>query len=171
MKWASVAFLTVTLNVGAQPPEALELARQTQSRGYWVDPSSGLTWAGKDNAKDVGWGKARDYCRDLRLAGYSDWRLPTTEELEGIYDRSAYARGLVGGKGKYKNEPYIYQVKGGLFLTGRQWSSSLLNDDRGRSISIAQYFDFTRGPTQFSHEDSSRFGGSYNLHALCVRRS
>jgi hypothetical protein len=26
------------------------------------------------------------HCPDLRLAGYSDWRLATLGELEGIYD-------------------------------------------------------------------------------------
>ena len=35
-------------------------------RGYWVDPSTSLMWAGKDNGKDVSWNKAMKYCRDLR---------------------------------------------------------------------------------------------------------
>jgi hypothetical protein len=36
------------------------------------------------------------YCRDLRLAGYSDWRLANMAELQGIYDRAANASGFAG---------------------------------------------------------------------------
>jgi len=47
-------------------------AQETQTLGYWVDPSTGLMWAGKDNGKAVTWHKAASYCRNTRLAGYSD---------------------------------------------------------------------------------------------------
>jgi len=50
----------------------------------------------KDNGKDVTWKKAVKYCRDLRLAGDSDWRLASLEELKGIYDKDANAPGLMG---------------------------------------------------------------------------
>jgi hypothetical protein len=53
-------------------------AQETQVRGYWVDPSTGLMWAGRDNGKDVNWHKAMKYCRDLRLAGYSDCLVPSS---------------------------------------------------------------------------------------------
>ena len=65
--------------------------QETQKRGYWIDPSTGLMWAGKDNRKDVSWKAAMRYCRDLRLAGYSDWRLATLSELDAIYDKNASA--------------------------------------------------------------------------------
>jgi Protein of unknown function (DUF1566) len=62
-------------------PEDRNSAQETQKRGYWTDPSTGLVWAGRDNGKDVSWKGAVKYCRDLRLAGYSDWRLATRAEL------------------------------------------------------------------------------------------
>jgi hypothetical protein len=65
-------------------------------RGYWVDPSTGLMWAGRDNGKDVSWKGALRYCRNLRLAGHSDWRLATLTELGEIYDKNANAPGLAG---------------------------------------------------------------------------
>jgi hypothetical protein len=41
---------------GAQSPtEDRSPAQQTQPRGFWTDPSTGLMWAGKDNGKDVSW--------------------------------------------------------------------------------------------------------------------
>jgi hypothetical protein len=98
MKWQMtlvlLSFSTASMIAGAQSStEGRGLAKETQVRGYWIDPSTGLMWAGKDNGKDVKWGKAMTYCRDLRLAGYSDWRLATIDELQGIYDRSANAPG------------------------------------------------------------------------------
>src|ERR1700758_4856910 len=87
-------------------------AKDTQVRGYWVDPSTGLMWAGKDNGRDVSWKKAMKYCRDLRLAGYSDWRLATLSELEAIYDKTVDAPGLSMGS------DFTWHVKGNLFLTG-----------------------------------------------------
>ncbi|MGA9968769.1 MAG: hypothetical protein WBQ07_00430, partial [Candidatus Acidiferrales bacterium] len=44
------------LPAGAQSPANDEgLKQETQARGYWIDPSTGLMWAGKDNGKDVSW--------------------------------------------------------------------------------------------------------------------
>jgi hypothetical protein len=71
-------------------------------------------WAGKDNGKDVSWKGAAKYCRDLRLAGYSDWRLATLAELGAIYDRNANAPGSAGPG---KDGLFTYHVKGNLFLT------------------------------------------------------
>ena len=42
-------------------------AQDTQVRGFWVDPSTGLMWAKKDNGKDVNWKNAVKYCRDLQV--------------------------------------------------------------------------------------------------------
>jgi Protein of unknown function (DUF1566) len=71
-------------------------AQETRVGGYWTDPSAGLMWPGKDNGGDVSYKNALKYCRELRLAGYSDWRLARLGELEGIYDSSANAPGLAG---------------------------------------------------------------------------
>jgi uncharacterized protein DUF1566 len=70
------------------------VGRTQGTHGTWIDPSTGLMWAGRDNGKDVSWKNAAKYCRNFRLAGYSDWRLATVAELKIIYDRSANAPGL-----------------------------------------------------------------------------
>jgi hypothetical protein len=132
--------------------------------GFWVDPSTGLMWAGKDNGKDVRWSNAIKYCRDLQLAGYSDWRLATIDELQGIYDKSVNAPGLAG---KHGDEPFTRHVKGNLFLTGNQWSAPQIVGDRGRPSGYAWRFEFNEG---------RRFGGDEvwfhtNKRALCMRQS
>ena len=93
-------------------------ALDTKARGYWVDPSSGLMWAGKDNGKDLNWHNAMKYCRNLRLAGFSDWRLASIDELRRIWDKSAEAPGRDG------TGPCTWHIKGNLFLTGMEWSST-----------------------------------------------
>jgi hypothetical protein len=139
-------------------------AHVTQIRDYWIDPSTGLMWAGKDNGKDVSWSKAMKYCRDLRLAGHSDWRLPNMAELQPIYDSSITASGLAGPP---KNpRTFTWHVKGNLFLTGDQWSSNYRMDDRGRPSGYAYYFDFNSGKP---NDDQN--GYSDNKRALCVRSS
>ena len=135
----------------------------TQARNVWTDPSTGLMWAGQDNGKDVSWKSASKYCRDLRLAGYSGWRLPTISELRGIYDRNANAPGLAGSG---KDDRFTYHVKGDLFLTGDEWSSERRYDDRGRPSGYEWYFDFNEGradnqPSAFPYPHSL-------MRALCV---
>jgi len=98
--WARVAGLLLSVSglmASAQSaPEGKTQAEETLKRGYWIDPSTGLMWAGKDNGKNVSWHQAMKYCRDLRLAGHSDWRLASLEELRGIYDKDANSPGLAG---------------------------------------------------------------------------
>jgi hypothetical protein len=165
-RWARGAalFLSVAAIQGSAQ-SALEVhngAQETQARGFWTDPSTGLMWAAKDNGKDVTWNKAMKYCRELRLAGYSDWRLANMAELQGIYDRTANAPGL----GVHEIEPTTWHVKGNLFLTAYQWSSNDILDDRGRPSGYAYYFDFNEGKP-----DETQKGYSTYKHALCARGS
>jgi hypothetical protein len=140
-------------------------AQKIQVRSFWTDPSTGLMWAGKDNGKDVTWKNAVKYCRDLRLAEYSDWRLASIGELEGIYDKDANAPGLVGPSSR--GTIATWHVKGNLFLTGNQWSSTRLLDDRGHPSGWASRFDFNEGRV-FNGDEITFYT---NKRALCVRGS
>lgn len=130
--------------------DARELATVT-----WTDPATGLMWAKKDNGSDVNWQQATDYCRNLQLAGHVDWRLPTIDELEGIFDRNAYE--AVPGANDFGQG---YHVKGNLQLSGWQWSSS-----SGNASAQASRNTFTGERHSFRHRDAKA------LRALCVRRS
>lgn len=173
MKWQAnvvliLLFIVTTIASSQTSTEAREQAHETQVRGYWIDPSTQLMWAGKDNGKDVNWHKATKYCRDLRLAGYSDWRLATIDELQGIYDKNAKAPGLAG---KHNDEAFDFHVKGNLFLTGDPWSSSQRLDDRGRPSGLVWYFDFWNG---YKGSGDGSWSGRFEddgRRALCVRHS
>jgi len=54
-------------------------------RGVVIDTSTGLVWASKDNGEDINWKDAKRYCENYRGGGYTDWRMPTQDELAGLY--------------------------------------------------------------------------------------
>jgi hypothetical protein len=163
--WTKVAALLLSVAVidarAQSAPEGQGGAQETQARGFWTDPSTGLTWTARDNGKDVSWKKAMKYCRNLRLAGYADWRLANMPELQGIYDSSANAPGRDGQGAS------TWHVKGNLFLTGNQWTTNYRMDDRGRPIGYAYYFDFNEGKP---NDDPTGFLDPFTfMRALCVR--
>lgn len=162
-KIAALVFSASALMASAQSARhAQGDVQETRAPGAWTDPSTGLMWSDKDNGKDVSWKKAMKYCRDLRLAGYSDWKLASMAELQGIYDRSANAPGLAGPRKKPRT--VTWHVKGNLFLTGDQWSSNYRMDDRGRPNGYEYYFDFNAGKPK---NDQGSY--SYGSRALCMR--
>lgn len=122
----------------------------------WTDPTTGLTWTRMDNGTDVAWQDAVRFCGNLQFAGHTDWRLPTIDELQGIYQSrvSIPAQCCSGLK-------VNWHVKGNLRLSGWLWSSSKAN-----TASSAWGFNFDGG---------SRFASPVSLtqdqRALCVRRT
>jgi formylglycine-generating enzyme required for sulfatase activity len=46
-------------------------------------------WEAKAGSSDISWEEARTYCENLQLGGYSDWRLPTREELKTLHETKA----------------------------------------------------------------------------------
>jgi|APFre7841882724_1041349.scaffolds.fasta_scaffold29536_2 hypothetical protein len=71
------------------------------SDGTVLDTKTNLMWAAKDNGFEINWQDAKNYCENYRGGGYKDWRMPTKDEVEGLYDaRKAYqseCRGPFGG--------------------------------------------------------------------------
>ncbi len=54
--------------------------------GTITDTSTGLMWQQATAAGTYTWQQALAYCEDLDLAGYTDWRLPDSNELQSIVD-------------------------------------------------------------------------------------
>jgi hypothetical protein len=84
-----------------------------------------LMWTRTDNLEEINWGEANQYCEDLTLGDYSDWRLPTIEQLEKLYDPQD------GGK---------YKIRKLFRLTAwRVWSSKKV---QGSGSASDVYFNF-----------------------------
>ena len=131
----------------AREQQERERAAREAAAMQWTDPATGLMWTKKDNGSAVNWQQGANYCRSLRLAGYSDWRLPTIGELQGISDADDAG----------------WHVKGNLQLSYYwQWSSS-----QGNASGEAWTFHFSAGLRTSNILDNS-YGA---IRALCVRRS
>jgi hypothetical protein len=129
------------------------------AQSTWTDPATKLMWAKETNSSDVTWNQAKDYCANLRLAGYSNWRLPTIDELESIYDKTQDVDGR-HVKGDIRFNCVIRQ--GAHCRDGwSAWSNST-----GNASGEAWDFDFG-----FTHgtRNSFRLGYNNDERALCVR--
>lgn len=56
--------------------------------GTVLDTQTNLMWAAEDNGSNISWQGAKSYCENYRGAGYIDWRMPTLDELAGLFDAS-----------------------------------------------------------------------------------
>jgi hypothetical protein len=64
------------------------------SNGTIEDKESGLMWAGAENGFDLTWHVASKYCENYSAGGYTDWRLPSADELSNLYESQVF-----GGEG------------------------------------------------------------------------
>lgn len=69
--------------------EEKRLRDEEYARDIWIDPKTGLMWASKDNGSDIDWQNAKRYCENYRVGGFTDWRMPTMDELSSLYDESS----------------------------------------------------------------------------------
>jgi hypothetical protein len=101
-------------------------------------------WTRRDKGNDVNWLEASEYAKKFSLAGYSDWRLATIEELEKLHDPKDGNR---------------FNIRKPFRLTGWWvWSSTREGSDS------AWGFNFLGGRR-------SHFRMAYPFGVLCVRRS
>ncbi len=83
-----------SLAMGARPSVSMgkEIKRDGRfiayDNGTVLDTKTNLMWAAKDNGSVINWHDARNYCESYREGGYNDWRMPTQDELAGLYDSS-----------------------------------------------------------------------------------
>lgn len=82
------------------------------------------------------WWTADEMCKNLTLAGYSDWRLPTKEELKMLYNKNS----LIG------------------FEPAKYWSMSY---DDGDTYDYYYYLDFENG-----NIDRTGGGNNYHFRAV-----
>jgi hypothetical protein len=61
---------------------------ESLNKATYTDPNTGLMWTRQDNGKDINWADAKAYCKNYRVGGFTDWRMPTLEEMVGLYENS-----------------------------------------------------------------------------------
>ena len=79
-----------------------------------TDLNTGLIWQQVPSSSGYTWQQAVDYCNNLELGGYSDWRIPSCKEL---YSISNFATGW-----PYLNTTYFH-LANGVTKDEQYWSS------------------------------------------------
>ncbi len=112
-----------------RPAAGSAAAQSVPSGAVWTDSATGLMWQRSDSGdnNDLTWQQATDYCRNSGVGGYSGWRLPTVDELLGIYDTTQSVQYQCCSN--HGGNSGTLHVKGGIQMTGEQWTSS--EDDSG----------------------------------------
>ena len=91
-----VAIMLVAILIGTFMTAKNASAGETAEDGRFIanddgtvlDTKTNLMWAATDNGADINRQGAKSYCENYRGGGYTDWRMPTMNELEGLRDRS-----------------------------------------------------------------------------------
>jgi hypothetical protein len=111
--------------------------------GTVLDTKTNLMWAARDNGIPLSWPKAKDYSGSYHGGGYTDWRLPTPDELKGLYDKDktlkSRCQAAVDELGQAADEVHVGDL---IHLScTREWTSQERSDKPG-SVTI---FDFHAG--------------------------
>jgi len=111
-----------------------------------TDSSTGLMWQDNSDAKTIklAWQDAVEYCQDLTIEGYSDWRLPSIKELQTLVDISKYNPAIISGLDNTASSYY--------------WSSSVNVSDS----SYAWRVSFDNGSTSYNNKTNK-------YYVRCVR--
>jgi hypothetical protein len=117
--------------------------------GTVLDTSTSLMWAARDNGSDINWANAKSYCENYRGGDYTDWRMPTQDELAKLYDVAK----------TYKSDcEYNVHLTGLIRLTcTAPWASETKSSEAAR-------FDFSTGKRYWDHQSND-----YPYRALPVR--
>ena len=72
------------------PPPPISKVHLTDPVNGTVTDQDGLMWTVKDSYADLGhclnWYQSYDYVKNLKTGGHTNWRIPTSYEMYGIYD-------------------------------------------------------------------------------------
>ncbi|SCY65212.1 DUF1566 domain-containing protein [Desulfoluna spongiiphila] len=71
---------------------ALAEFKVDEEKGIVTDTATGLMWQRQtgNNGEALTWDEAVAYCKKLDLAGFDDWRLPHSLELQSIVHHQSY---------------------------------------------------------------------------------
>ena len=131
-------------------PQSVVVKPQTHSRKNIVT-IDGLMYQNQPFTKKYTWKKAKKYCQDLTLDGYSDWRLPNRKELEKLLTKNE----IQGQKETYYIRPeFVKNLRNYAWF----WTSTTNEKDSSHACFVNFYFGY----------DNCYYKSS-NYYALCVR--
>jgi hypothetical protein len=126
-------------NSFAIPIESADKRYLDNDDGTITDTRTGLMWMKMDSYLHSGhwinWHEAHEYVRQLNdegFAQYSDWKLPTTQELKTLFEPEKVNSSQLGSEMKIHTDP-IFEKNG----SGSLWSG----DENGRYNAFGVVFN------------------------------
>lgn len=143
----------------------------------WLDDESGLCWQLQPNESGLDWFEAGDYCTNLELGAYDDWRLPMIQELIslvrgcgssecGVSDPECLESSCSTGPDCDPCESFVGPGPGGCY-----WPSDLEGscEDRYWSSSISANHPQLKWILEFENAEPSRDEDAQIDFVRCVR--
>jgi hypothetical protein len=122
------------------------------SKEVVIDKTNNLVWQDVKNPPELHFNEAKQYCETLEYIGFSDWRLPTIEELFLITEHT-------------KRDPFVNRVFKNIKDYGQggdsAWSSSETEDSKVRAMNFSMGRD-----SQYDKNSDSDYDKNYTR---CVR--
>ena len=99
-----ISLLCVISVCMAQGQPSVYAARETGRDGRFIaydngtvlDTRTDLLWAAEDNGSNIAWQEAKGYCENYLGGGHTNWRMPTQDELAGLYDAAKTYKSTCG---------------------------------------------------------------------------
>jgi len=93
------------------------------SKQVVIDTKRKLMWQDDNSVTtiELNWNDAIDYCKNFTFAGYSDWRLPSEDELLSITDDNRYDP-AIKKEFKYVNSSWYWSSTPYLSNTKKVWN-------------------------------------------------
>ena len=96
-----IIFILPLISCAGKPSRAAAGRLVDNGDGTVTDTKRQLMWQKADSGQELTFVRAQEYCRNLRLGGHEDWRLPKPDESDTavvvelmmpVHSRAAYAR-------------------------------------------------------------------------------
>ncbi|MEI7636597.1 MAG: caspase family protein [Syntrophus sp. (in: bacteria)] len=118
-----VEMFLVALSVGKTDRQRMLDTFIAYDNGTVLDTKTNLMWAAKDNGSIINWMDAKTYCENYNVGGVTGWRMPTQDELAGLYESGAHKdkiniSGRVWASDTSGSDAANYSFYGG----GRNWN-------------------------------------------------
>lgn len=94
--------------------------------GTVLDTKTNLMWAAKNNGAGINWAGAKFYCENFSGGGYPDWRLPTQDELESLYDKTKINK--YNDKHNNKHDYYVHLTDLISLTSNWLWASEIMDN-------------------------------------------
>ncbi|RRS30204.1 MAG: hypothetical protein P794_08015 [Epsilonproteobacteria bacterium (ex Lamellibrachia satsuma)] len=104
------------------------------------DPKTNLMWEDTQHAENVKITqiKAKEYCRELTLGSFDDWRLPTLAELLSIVDYTRYKPAILNAFSHTEKESFYWTNTAYADTSDEFWG---VNFKDGATSNAAEYYD------------------------------